>query len=124
VTSIRSTATDWLDYLSPRTEVEGRLLQYLDAFRMQLCAALDLDLDFDDTEVLYARYPVGGFYRAHCDSHSPGPGVKARDTERRLSFVLFINAEAWHTTDGGSLRILGTEAAPWISPVDIDPVPG
>ena len=35
---------------------------YLDVFRMQLCEELEVDLNFLDTEVLYARYVSCGLW--------------------------------------------------------------
>jgi len=73
IESIRKTSTVWLDYTEPKSEIEIKLLMYLDVFRMKLAEELQLDLNFFDTEVLYAYYPIGGFYKKHSDSHSPGP---------------------------------------------------
>ena len=121
---IRVTSTCWLDYLQPQTTVEGRLLQFLDGFREQVGAYVGEDLCMEDTEVLYARYPVGGFYKQHCDSHFPAAGVADRDTERRLSFVLYVNEQPWVEGDGGELRMYGMRGQLWPEHVDVAPVPG
>jgi Rps23 Pro-64 3,4-dihydroxylase Tpa1-like proline 4-hydroxylase len=55
--------------------------------------------------ILPRRYPVGGYYKTHSDSHSPGAGVQDRDTERYLSFVLYLNADRWLPEHGGSLKM-------------------
>jgi SM-20-related protein len=124
MTGIRKTSTCWLDYLDPKTDIENSLLMFLDAFRLQLCEALYCDLNFEDTEVLYARYPEKGFYRKHSDSHAPAVGVSDRDTERYLSIVLYVNDHPWQEKDGGSLRMFGDEYVPWASSIDVHPVPG
>lgn len=123
-TEIRKTSTVWLDYLRPKTITESKLLQYLDAFRMQLCEKLQCDLSFEDTEALYAHYPVDGFYKKHADSHAPGLNVKRRDTERYLSFIIYVNDRSWRESDGGKLRMYGDEFSPWSSAVDVEPLPG
>jgi len=124
ISTVRKAHIAWLDSTHPRSIVEGRLLRYLDALRVQLGASLSLDLCAEDTECLYVRYPIGGLYTQHSDSHSPGPGVRARDTERRVSFILYVNASPWEASQGGQLRMLGPDTAPWARPVDLDPMPG
>ena len=66
-TSVRKTSTVWLDNFEPKTSIESRLLLYMDVFRMQLQEELQVDLEYLDTEVLYARYPIGGYYKIHQD---------------------------------------------------------
>jgi hypothetical protein len=72
VLNIRKNKLIWLDYLSPKTNIESNLLQYLDVFRMQLAESLSLDLNFEDTEVLFAYYPVGGYIGWHHNGNAPG----------------------------------------------------
>lgn len=98
---IRNTATCWLDLQEPKSLIEEQLLQYLHVFRKQLGNQLSLNFDLEDTEVLYARYPQGGFYKKHSDSRIPGSGVKPRDSERRISFILYLNNRCWQHSDGG-----------------------
>ena len=118
------TSTVWLDYIFPKTIIEKNLLQFLDAFRMQLVSILERDLNFEDTETLYARYPEGGFYKRHSDSHEPGLGIKPRDTERYLSYILYLNDRPFKESDGGVLRMYGNEKLPWKNHIDVNPVPG
>jgi SM-20-related protein len=49
----------------------------------------------------YSRYPVDGFYRKHLDRFS-------NNDQRTVSMVLYFNP-AWVASDGGELRIHGTE---------------
>ena len=126
ISSIRNAVTVWLDNSKPQTAVESNLLLFLDVLRMQLAEELRLDLSLEDTEVLYARYPVGGFYATHSDSHSPGSpwGLQARSTERMLSFVLYVNEQPWARADGGQLRMHGREVDSWARSVDVPPTVG
>lgn len=124
LTAVRKTATCWLDYALPKSEIEAKLLQYVDAFRMQLGERLGYSFDFEDMEVLYARYPEGGYYKRHSDSHAPGAGVAARDTERTLSFILYLNQSGWTAGDGGELRLHGPLLQNWPHHIDVAPTPG
>ena len=88
-TSVRKTSTVWLDNFQPKTLIESRLLLYMDVFRMQLQQELQVDLEYLDTEVLYARYPVGGYYKIHQDRCLPSqPPLKYRIPSHLLSYVL------------------------------------
>jgi SM-20-related protein len=91
---------------------------------MQLGVELDCEFDFEDTEILYARYPIGGYYKRHSDSHTISRGISLRDTERALSFILYLNQNEWSPEDGGELRMYGLESLPWINHVDVSPLPG
>ena len=71
IEAIRKTSTCWLEYVHPKTEIEEKLLLYLDVFRMQLGESLSCNFNFEDTECQYARYSIGGYYRRHSDSHRP-----------------------------------------------------
>ena len=126
ISQVRNTSIEWLDILNPKSEIESKLLKYLDAFRMKLSEELSLDLSFDDTEVLYARYPMGGFYKKHCDSHEMRVGgpYKLRDTERKLSLILYVNQHDWSPKDGGELRMYGNEFSLWPDHIDVSPIPG
>jgi len=127
IPSVRNTATCWLDLIAPKSDVEGKLMVYLDTFRLLLASHLDLDLELEDTETLFARYPIGGFYKQHSDSHTQRQGgrpIAPRDTERVLSFILYVNDEAWQEEDGGELRLFGLDYAPWAKHVDVAPQPG
>lgn len=118
--TIRNTLVDWMSSSLPHTTVESHFLQYMDVFRGQLALSLSLDLCSEDTEALYVRYPVGGFYKAHSDSHYPGPDISAQDSERRLSFILYVNVNDWQPNQEGCLRLWpGTPES-----IDLPPLPG
>ena len=57
----------------------------------------ELFLGLEDFEGHYAIYPPGARYARHRDRF-------ADDDARVLSCVLYLN-EAWHTSDGGALRL-------------------
>ena len=118
---IRKTLVDWLDRTHPRTTVEGNLLNYMDFLRSQLGTSMSMDFNSVDTEAMYVRYPPGGFYRAHSDSHFPSPKINSRDTERRLSFILYINAAPWLPEHEGCLRLWPGSPE---KTIDISPIPG
>lgn len=60
-----------------------------------------ITLDPNLTELLYAYYPKGGFYRRHRDA-IPG----SASTLRKYSLLLYLNDPSWDcTTDGGALRL-------------------
>jgi len=124
-TNIRKTSTMWLDREGVGAErgrirnggqgdmMDASLHSFLETFREELMRELQLSLEPHDTELLYARYPVGGFYMRHSDSaYSGTPQRFARDTERRLSFILYLpKLEAgagtlvYDPADGGRLRL-------------------
>lgn len=56
-------------------------------------------LDAGLTELLYAYYPTGGFYRTHTDA-LPG----SASALRKYSLLLYLNQE-WTEADGGQLRM-------------------
>jgi len=63
---------------------------------IQCAPALDTKL----TELLYAYYPEGGFYRRHRDAI-----VGSASILRSFSLLLYINDMEWKQKDGGALRI-------------------
>ena len=63
---------------------------------IQCAPALDSKL----TELLYAYYPEGGFYRRHRDAVAGSSSVL-----RCYSLLLYINDMEWDEKDGGELRI-------------------
>ena len=70
---------------------------YSDEKELIQCApALDSKL----TELLYAYYPQGGFYRRHRDAI-----VGSASILRSYSLLLYINDMEWNEDDGGALRI-------------------
>lgn len=57
-------------------------------------------LDSKLTELLYAYYPEGGFYRRHRDAI-----IGSASILRSYSLLLYINDMEWNKEDGGELRI-------------------
>lgn len=77
------------------------LYEILDTVRNDLASDLQTPLDGGLTELLYAYYPRGGFYRRHRDA-LPG----SASTLRKYSLLLYINDENWNCqVDGGALRM-------------------
>jgi SM-20-related protein len=77
------------------------LYQILDGVRNDLARYMQTPLDDGLTELLYAHYPQGGFYRRHRDA-IPG----SASTLRKYSLLLYINDETWNCqVDGGALRM-------------------
>ena len=62
---------------------------------IKAAAALDASL----SELLYAYYPMGGFYRRHTDAVFGSASVL-----RSYSFLIYLNNE-WTEADGGCLRL-------------------
>lgn len=54
-------------------------------------------LGLRDSELHYARYPAGTFYKRHLDRFRS-------DSRRRLSVICYLN-DAWQPTDGGQLAV-------------------
>eukprot|EP00565_Helicotheca_tamesis_P006383 CAMPEP_0185730718 /NCGR_PEP_ID=MMETSP1171-20130828/10775_1 /TAXON_ID=374046 /ORGANISM="Helicotheca tamensis, Strain CCMP826" /LENGTH=156 /DNA_ID=CAMNT_0028399831 /DNA_START=477 /DNA_END=947 /DNA_ORIENTATION=+ len=81
-------------------------------------------LDEKLSELLYAYYPLGGFYKRHVDAVQGSASVL-----RCFSLLLYLNEE-WGEEDGGQLRIHldggGDEAPPNTSPnyFDVQPQGG
>ena len=78
----------------PNTARE-ELYQVLDNVRSNLPGPLDSSL----TELLYAYYPCGGFYRRHRDA-IPG----SASVLRKYSLLLYLNKD-WTPKDGGELLL-------------------
>ncbi|KAL9181866.1 hypothetical protein ACHAXT_012209 [Thalassiosira profunda] len=83
-------------------------------------------LDKSLSELLYAYYPTGGYYRRHRDAIPNSASVL-----RRYSLLLYLNEEGWSAEkDAGQLRIHldggGDECPPGVAPnfVDVDPLGG
>lgn len=71
-------------------------------------------LGLRDSELHYARYPVGTFYKRHLDRFRS-------DSRRRLSVICYLN-DNWQPTDGGQLAVYlplpdGGEQTKLIDPV-------
>ena len=105
----------------------GGLYDVLDG----LCDSLDaIDprnrLDKSLSELLYAYYPRGGFYRRHRDAIPNSASVL-----RKYSLLIYLNGEDWDPkSDAGQLRVHldggDDECPPGAEPkyVDIDPLGG
>ena len=98
------------------------LLATVEALRVELAGAHGLALEPFRTEVQYLDYPAGGYYQRHLDvgnrnggwlsygrddagvkGHYNGlPGSQWR---RTLSFLFYLNDDAWSSSDGGALRV-------------------
>ena len=75
------------------------LYAVLDQARQDLANYFEQPLDSQLTELLYAYYPQGGFYRRHRDA-IPGSASVLRE----YSLLLYLNKE-WKDEDGGKLRM-------------------
>lgn len=115
--------------------VREQLYDILDGVRRELVshastsstttATTAVELDSSLTELLYAYYPKGGFYRRHRDA-VPG----SASTLRKYSLLLYLNQDWDVRTDGGCLRLHfdsgGDELPPGEEPsfLDVSPVGG
>lgn len=77
------------------SEARNKLYEILDQARSDLPGTLDPNL----TELLYAYYPSGGFYRRHRDA-VPG----SASVLRSYSLLLYLNKD-WTPKDGGQLLL-------------------
>ncbi len=94
ITEIRSDYTYWLDRerdsdITPFFELVDELIRN--------CAEV-LYLSLQGFEFHFARYPKGGFYKAHLDQFDSR-------SNRMLSMVIYLNHD-WAIGDGGELRLL------------------
>lgn len=124
VSKVRNADLMWLNHQYPKNVLEYNVLIHFDNFRKELSSILQLDLQEEETECFYASYPIGGYYKKHIDSYSPKPGIKATDSERILSFILYVSDRIWSVTDGGELRLYGKENNNWKNHIDINPISG
>ena len=74
----------------------SHLYKVLDQIRLDLPQQ---PLDANLSELLYAYYPKGGFYRRHRDA-LPG----SASTLRKVSLLMYLNSD-WKEEDGGRLRL-------------------
>ena len=73
-------------------------------------------LGLRDSELHYARYPTGTFYKRHLDRfHS--------DSRRRLSIICYLNHN-WQPTNGGELAIYVPETDSAEQTILIEPIGG
>ena len=94
VTELRGDSIAWFDQgaLDP---TEARAMELIDSLREALNEALYIGAM--DSEIHYARYPRGTFYKTHLDRFG--------DQDRRVvSLVFYLNAH-WRDHQGGELLI-------------------
>ena len=73
-------------------------------------------LGLRDSELHYARYPTGTFYKRHLDRFRS-------DSRRRLSVICYLN-DNWQPNDGGQLTIYIPETNGTEQSIRIDPIGG
>jgi SM-20-related protein len=76
------------------------LYSLIEQLRLDLCAHTNVPLDTTLTELLYAYYPQGGYYRKHTDALQGSASAL-----REYSLLLYLNDADWADTDGGQLRL-------------------
>lgn len=103
-----------------RSDLSGNsLLDETDSNGQLKKAAPSLDASL--SELLYAYYPLGGFYRRHVDSVQNSASVL-----RTYSLLLYLNDE-WKESDGGCLRIHLDSGGDFLPPneapyfIDVEP---
>ncbi|WP_375443757.1 2OG-Fe(II) oxygenase [uncultured Fibrella sp.] len=109
--AIRGDEILWLDVATVTPE-ESAFLERIDQFIGYVNRTCYLGLR--DSELHYARYPAGTFYKRHLDRFRS-------DSRRRLSVVCYLN-DNWQPTDGGQLAVYlpqpdGSEQTTLIEPV-------
>lgn len=102
---IRRDAVLWLE--DHETGVASEFLNWLADLRLALNQALFLGLV--ETELHFAVYPSGGFYRKHIDNFRGG-------SARLVTVILYLNAD-WQPQDGGQLRLYLEDQSLDIAPV-------
>jgi SM-20-related protein len=100
----RGDAIAWLS-ATPRNHAEGQAIVAINALRLAFNAAFFTALK--QTQLHYARYPIGAFYKRHVDRFfDPFPAVVMRTGEptqhRVISLVFYLN-DHWAMADGGEL---------------------
>mmetsp|Transcript_6510 Transcript_6510/g.14734 ORF Transcript_6510/g.14734 Transcript_6510/m.14734 type:complete len:318 (-) Transcript_6510:135-1088(-) len=102
----------------------GGLYDILDNLRVALEGVSETGLDSSLTELLFAYYPKGGFYRRHRDAIPNSASLL-----RKYSLLLYLNQD-WSEKDGGQLRIHldggGDECPAGVAPkfIDVEPKGG
>lgn len=81
-------------------EYRDDLYSVLSQLRTDLSKTLGISLDENLSELLYAYYPEGGYYRRHRDA-IPG----SASTLRSYSLLVYLNKDDWRIGDGGELRM-------------------
>lgn len=106
-TEIRRDAILWLE--DHETGAVSEFLNWLTELRLALNQALFLSLV--ETELHFAVYPQGGFYRKHIDN------FRGRSA-RLITVILYLN-QTWQPQEGGELRLYLDDQT-----LDIAPEPG
>jgi SM-20-related protein len=94
----RGDSTSWLAE-APSNPAEGSAVLAINALRLAFNATLFTGLQH--TQLHYAHYPIGAFYKRHVDRF-------ADDSGRVISLVFYLN-ENWIEGDGGELVLYGLE---------------
>ena len=92
--AVRGDEILWLEATTAAPE-EAAFLERIDQFIGYVNRTCYLGLR--DSELHYARYPVGTFYKRHLDQFRA-------DSKRKLSVIYYLN-DAWQPTDGGQLAV-------------------
>jgi SM-20-related protein len=109
---VRADQILWLEP-SGGSKAQGACLAKFEEVRLRLNR--DLQLGLFEFECHFARYAPGAFYRRHVDQFS-------RDSRRRVSSILYLNA-GWQPAEGGALRLY-LERKPASAHVDLLPEGG
>ena len=78
----------------------NKLYEILDQMQMDITKCTGTPLDTNLSELLYAYYPKGGYYRRHRDAVRG-----SASTLRTYSLLLYLNYPNWSKQDGGELRM-------------------
>ena len=108
VDSIRRAETCFINdnnHADIKSDARNQLYTILNQARLDLsqhCSSRGISrLDAKLDELLYAYYPLGGYYKRHIDAVSYSPSYL-----RQYSFLLYLNASDWDIANlGGALRI-------------------
>ena len=107
---------DEILWLEPDTATpdEALFLERIDQFIDYLNQTCYLGLR--DSELHYARYPTGTFYKRHLDRFRT-------DSRRRLSVICYLNDD-WQPTHGGHLAIYVPEPGNTENTILLEPIGG
>ena len=108
---VRTSELCWLsdvDEANEKTAAEASLVAHVESLRESLSRSCDLLLEPGDTELMYARYPPGGFYARHNYVFGEAAG-RATSTllnpVRKISFIVYLSNQTWAKKHGGCLRM-------------------
>lgn len=91
---IRSDSIIWLDS-NDSDPVASSWVKGMNTLCERFCSQIFLSVASYEGHL--ARYPAGGFYKAHLDRHS-------KTLAREISIIVYLNQD-WSQDDGGQLRI-------------------